>query len=191
MHFIIHGIHHDHPNDRMRLVMPPAVSIPLAALFLLALLADLRRGRAAALRRVHPRLPLLRLHALLRPPLRPEDEVRQTAARAPHAPPLPGPPLRLRRLDPGLGRRLPHPAAQAQALGPTVAPKRRPRSASSSSKRASGSSSRLAEQLPQAGDPVADGLRMDLQLGRHRHRVAAVADVGERRLPASSPPPSR
>ncbi len=36
MHFIIHGIHHDHPNDRMRLVMPPAVSIPLAALFLLA-----------------------------------------------------------------------------------------------------------------------------------------------------------
>jgi dihydroceramide fatty acyl 2-hydroxylase len=35
MHFIIHGIHHDHPNDRMRLVMPPSVSIPLAALFLL------------------------------------------------------------------------------------------------------------------------------------------------------------
>jgi dihydroceramide fatty acyl 2-hydroxylase len=33
MHFIIHGIHHDHPNDKMRLVMPPAVSIPLAALF--------------------------------------------------------------------------------------------------------------------------------------------------------------
>lgn len=34
LHFIIHGIHHDHPNDRMRLVMPPAASIPLAALFL-------------------------------------------------------------------------------------------------------------------------------------------------------------
>ena len=33
MHFIIHGIHHYHPNDRMRLVMPPAVSIPLAVLF--------------------------------------------------------------------------------------------------------------------------------------------------------------
>jgi dihydroceramide fatty acyl 2-hydroxylase len=33
MHFIIHGVHHDHPNDKMRLVMPPAVSIPLAALF--------------------------------------------------------------------------------------------------------------------------------------------------------------
>jgi dihydroceramide fatty acyl 2-hydroxylase len=36
MHFIIHGIHHDHPNDKMRLVMPPSVSVPLAALFLLA-----------------------------------------------------------------------------------------------------------------------------------------------------------
>jgi dihydroceramide fatty acyl 2-hydroxylase len=33
MHFIIHGVHHDHPNDKMRLVMPPAVSIPLAAVF--------------------------------------------------------------------------------------------------------------------------------------------------------------
>jgi len=36
IHFIIHGVHHDHPNDAMRLVMPPAVSIPLAALFLAA-----------------------------------------------------------------------------------------------------------------------------------------------------------
>lgn len=33
MHFVIHGIHHDHPNDKLRLVMPPAVSIPLAGLF--------------------------------------------------------------------------------------------------------------------------------------------------------------
>jgi dihydroceramide fatty acyl 2-hydroxylase len=32
--FIIHGVHHDHPNDRLRLVMPPAVSIPLALIFL-------------------------------------------------------------------------------------------------------------------------------------------------------------
>lgn len=38
MHFIIHGIHHDHPNDKLRLVMPPAVSIPLAALFFAAFL---------------------------------------------------------------------------------------------------------------------------------------------------------
>ncbi len=33
LHFIIHGIHHDHPNDAMRLVMPPATSIPLAGIF--------------------------------------------------------------------------------------------------------------------------------------------------------------
>ena len=35
MHFIIHGVHHDHPNDKMRLVMPPSVSIPLAVIFFL------------------------------------------------------------------------------------------------------------------------------------------------------------
>ena len=34
IHFIMHGVHHDHPNDRLRLVMPPAVSVPLSALFL-------------------------------------------------------------------------------------------------------------------------------------------------------------
>jgi dihydroceramide fatty acyl 2-hydroxylase len=32
LHWIIHGIHHEHPNDPLRLVMPPAVSVPLAAL---------------------------------------------------------------------------------------------------------------------------------------------------------------
>lgn len=33
LHFIIHGVHHDHPNDRLRLVMPPSASIPLALAF--------------------------------------------------------------------------------------------------------------------------------------------------------------
>lgn len=33
IHFIFHGIHHDYPCDRLRLVMPPSVSIPLATLF--------------------------------------------------------------------------------------------------------------------------------------------------------------
>src|SRR5213595_77721 len=33
LHWIIHGVHHDHPNDPMRLVMPPSVSVPLAALY--------------------------------------------------------------------------------------------------------------------------------------------------------------
>jgi dihydroceramide fatty acyl 2-hydroxylase len=32
LHWIIHGVHHDHPNDPLRLVMPPSVSVPLAAL---------------------------------------------------------------------------------------------------------------------------------------------------------------
>src|SRR4029077_736813 len=33
LHFIVHGVHHDYPNDSRRLVMPPSVSIPLAILF--------------------------------------------------------------------------------------------------------------------------------------------------------------
>ena len=33
IHFIFHGVHHDYPNDSKRLVMPPSVSLPLAALF--------------------------------------------------------------------------------------------------------------------------------------------------------------
>ena len=38
LHWIIHGVHHDHPNDRMRLVMPPSVSVPLAIVFYLLFL---------------------------------------------------------------------------------------------------------------------------------------------------------
>ena len=34
VHWMIHGVHHDHPNDRLRLVFPPVLSVPLAALFL-------------------------------------------------------------------------------------------------------------------------------------------------------------
>jgi dihydroceramide fatty acyl 2-hydroxylase len=36
LHWIIHGVHHDHPNDPMRLVMPPSVSVPLGVLFQIA-----------------------------------------------------------------------------------------------------------------------------------------------------------
>src|SRR5581483_1554637 len=46
----------------------------------------------------------------------PADQARQAPARAAHAPPLPGPPLRVRRLLPALGRRVRHPAAQAARL---------------------------------------------------------------------------
>jgi sterol desaturase/sphingolipid hydroxylase (fatty acid hydroxylase superfamily) len=34
IHFITHGVHHDYPNDSMRLVMPPALSIILSIPFL-------------------------------------------------------------------------------------------------------------------------------------------------------------
>jgi dihydroceramide fatty acyl 2-hydroxylase len=37
LHWMIHGVHHDHPNDPLRLVMPPAASIPLAILVVGAL----------------------------------------------------------------------------------------------------------------------------------------------------------
>jgi dihydroceramide fatty acyl 2-hydroxylase len=37
LHWIIHGVHHDHPNDPLRLVMPPAVSVPLGGLIFLFL----------------------------------------------------------------------------------------------------------------------------------------------------------
>ena len=33
LHWMIHGVHHDHPNDPMRLVLPPAFSLPLATGF--------------------------------------------------------------------------------------------------------------------------------------------------------------
>lgn len=32
LHFFVHGVHHDWPNDRYRLVMPPAVSVGLLVL---------------------------------------------------------------------------------------------------------------------------------------------------------------
>ncbi len=36
IHWMIHGVHHDHPNDPMRLVMPPSISIPLGLIFIAA-----------------------------------------------------------------------------------------------------------------------------------------------------------
>jgi dihydroceramide fatty acyl 2-hydroxylase len=38
LHWMIHGVHHDHPSDPMRLVMPPIVTVPLGLLFLGAFL---------------------------------------------------------------------------------------------------------------------------------------------------------
>ena len=39
LHWMVHGVHHDHPNDPLRLVMPPAVSVPLAAIFVVVFVA--------------------------------------------------------------------------------------------------------------------------------------------------------
>lgn len=36
IHFLLHGVHHDFPNDKSRLVMPLPVSIPLGMIFLAA-----------------------------------------------------------------------------------------------------------------------------------------------------------
>ena len=116
MHFIIHGIHHDHPNDKMRLVMPPSVSIPLAALFFFAFWLIL--GDAA-----FPVFGGFLLGYLLSTTRTttctiscPAPIFRQAAARTPHAPPLPGPQLRLRRLLAALGSRLPDVSQEAQQV---------------------------------------------------------------------------
>jgi sterol desaturase/sphingolipid hydroxylase (fatty acid hydroxylase superfamily) len=46
LHWIIHGVHHDHPNDPLRLVMPPSVSVPLALLFYLLFITVLPTASA-------------------------------------------------------------------------------------------------------------------------------------------------
>jgi sterol desaturase/sphingolipid hydroxylase (fatty acid hydroxylase superfamily) len=35
LHFLMHGVHHDYPNDSKRLVMPPSVGLPMAVVFYL------------------------------------------------------------------------------------------------------------------------------------------------------------
>jgi dihydroceramide fatty acyl 2-hydroxylase len=48
LHWMIHGVHHDHPNDPLRLVMPPAASIPLAVLVVGAMFLALGSVHAPA-----------------------------------------------------------------------------------------------------------------------------------------------
>ena len=48
LHWMIHGVHHDHPNDPLRLVMPPAASIPLAIIVVGAIFLDRRLGARPA-----------------------------------------------------------------------------------------------------------------------------------------------
>lgn len=49
LHFLIHGVHHEHPNDPGRLVMPPAASLPLAAAFTAAFVVLAGRSAGMAL----------------------------------------------------------------------------------------------------------------------------------------------
>lgn len=46
-YFIVHGVHHDYPNDSTRLVMPPSVSIPLSVLFYLVFAGVFGAGASA------------------------------------------------------------------------------------------------------------------------------------------------
>jgi dihydroceramide fatty acyl 2-hydroxylase len=48
LHWMVHGVHHDHPNDPLRLVMPPAASVPLALVFYAAFYVVLGADRAFA-----------------------------------------------------------------------------------------------------------------------------------------------
>jgi sterol desaturase/sphingolipid hydroxylase (fatty acid hydroxylase superfamily) len=41
LHFLLHGVHHDYPNDKDRLVMPLGASIPFGILFYLVFLSAL------------------------------------------------------------------------------------------------------------------------------------------------------
>lgn len=50
LHWFIHGVHHDHPDDPLRLVMPPAMSVAIlgVAYMLMALVLDGARLHATA-----------------------------------------------------------------------------------------------------------------------------------------------
>ena len=97
LHWIIHGVHHDHPNDPLRLVMPPAVSIPLGAIVfgVLYLLLGARYAPGLGAGFFAGYLVYDMLHYYLHH-RRPREPRRADAARAPHAPPLPGRHPRLR-----------------------------------------------------------------------------------------------
>jgi len=46
LHFLIHGVHHAHPNDPLRLVMPPLLSAPIMAIALVVTFAIVGRPLA-------------------------------------------------------------------------------------------------------------------------------------------------
>ncbi len=107
LHWIIHGVHHDHPNDPLRLVMPPAVSVPLAAIVfgVLYLIFGSRYAPALGAGFFAGYLVYDMIHYYLHH-FQPHGWLGQDAARAPHAPPLPGRHEGLRHQRALLGRGL-------------------------------------------------------------------------------------
>ena len=49
LHWMMHGVHHEHPNDPLRLVMPPSASIPLGLAFAALFQVLLSNGAACGL----------------------------------------------------------------------------------------------------------------------------------------------
>lgn len=91
LHFLMHGVHHDYPNDSLRLVMPPVISLPLAVGILCTLLSHLGTTTPPTiLRRVYHRVHLLRHDSLCDPPCFDEGHPDGLMAKtAPHASSLP------------------------------------------------------------------------------------------------------
>jgi len=48
LHWMIHGVHHDHPNDPRRLVLPPVISVPFGIAFLALFVLVFGVGEGAA-----------------------------------------------------------------------------------------------------------------------------------------------
>ena len=120
LHWIIHGVHHDHPNDPMRLVMPPSLSVPLAALFVygfyLVLGSPTFLPFGAGFLAGYLGYDMLHYHVHHH---RPKTRAGPASARAAHAPSLPEPRARLRRQRTVLGSRVRHRAGQEELPAPT------------------------------------------------------------------------
>ena len=117
LHWMIHGVHHDHPNDPKRLVMPPSASVPLALLFALVFYAVLGghwwMPFTAGFLAGYLAYDMIHYHVHHHRPRTPRGP---QAARAAHAPPLPGSRARLRGIGPLLGPRLRHAAGAARPI---------------------------------------------------------------------------
>ena len=89
LHFILHGVHHDFPQDVGRLVMPLGVSIPIGVGFYVLFPACARsRRRRCAVRGLRPRVPRVRRDPLRRSPRRKmTSRLGQAAEAPPHDPP--------------------------------------------------------------------------------------------------------